>query len=294
MAIKNWTVIVESVKSTAARELYLNNINHSNHSHTERIVSIWGSPETTLNIQHQCDKRRLAQALKRKGGRPPTPALEYVFTLSKGIRPSDHQWRAMLKSIINTLSRSMGVKPSDFNNVVRAVLHQQKQEQTRGTGDHLHVLIGKFNDGKYFDKLQKKGGIHAAKLGFNAAVMAELGISHNHYIAEKNYSKPAKKRAPQWKVRAAREKEAQEQSLVSIEHNLSKVFKQCEKWLQAFEHCDKRQMNRQYNRIIKSLDLLAHEEIRNDKLTRLIDSMTTTIDAKSKKFQSLPKLVRKF
>ncbi|CDT41770.1 MULTISPECIES: hypothetical protein [Vibrio] len=292
MAIKNWTVTVESVKSTAARELYLNNINHSNHSHTERIINIWGSAQTTLNIQHQCDKRRLAQALKRKGGRPPTPAMEYVFTLPKHVRPSEQQWRSMLKRIINTLSRSMGEKPSDFNNIVRAVLHQQKQDQTRGTGDHLHVLIGKFNSGKYFDKLQQKGGIHTAKLGFNAAVMAELGISHNDYIARQNSLKSAKKRAPQWKVKAAREKEAQQQSLAVVERNLNKVFKQCEKWLQAFECGDKKQMNRQYNRITKSLGLLDQVEIRSDKLPQLIDSMTTTIDAKSKQVQPLPKLVR--
>lgn len=108
----------------------------------------------------------------------------------------------MLKRIINILSRSLGARPSDFNNIVRAVLHQQKQNQARGTGDHPHVLIGKFKNGQYFDKLQKKGGIHTAKLGFNAAVMAELGISPNDYTAKQNTLKPAKKRAPQWKVKA--------------------------------------------------------------------------------------------
>jgi hypothetical protein len=219
--------------------------------------------------------------------------MELVFTLPKGVRPTDQQWRAILKRIINTLSRSIGEDPSDFNNIVRAVLHQQKQDQARGTGDHLHVLIGKFNNGKYFDKLQKKGGIYMAKLSFNAAVMAELGISHNDYIVKKNTLKPAKKRAPQWKVKAAREKEAQQQSLAIVERNLNKVFKQCEKWLQAFECGDKKQMNRQYNRISKSLSLLEQKEVRSDKLTRLIDSMTTTIDTKSKQAQQLPKLVRK-
>lgn len=294
MTLKSWTVTVESVKSTTARELYLKNSNHSNHSHTEHIVDIWGNSQTTLNIQYQCEKHRLAQAMKRKGGRPPTPAMEYVFTLPKGIRPTEQQWQSILKCIITNLSRSMGLKPTDFNGIVRAVLHQQKQDQTRGTGDHLHVVLGKYtNDGKHLKELQKRGAIHTAKLSFNAAVRAELGISHHDYIVQKTYCKPAKKRAPQWKVRAVREKEAQQLSRALIQRNLNKVLKQCEKWLMAFEQGDKKQMNRQYNRIIKSLGLLAQENTRSDKLTRLIDSMTTAIDTKSKKAQSLPKLVRK-
>ena len=294
MAIKNWTVTVESVKSTAARELYLNNTNHPNHSDTERIVSIWGNPQTTLNIQHQCEKRRLEQAMRRKGGRPPTPAMEYVFTLPKGIRPSEQQWQSMLKRIIKNIARSIGVKPSDFNGIVRAVLHQQNQivTQRQGSGDHLHVVIGKFtNTGHHLKELQKIGAIHTAKLSFNDAVRAELGICHHNYITQKNYPKSAKKRAPRWKVQAVREKEAQEELIASVQHNLSKVLKQCEKWLKAFDSGDLRQMERQYNRITKSLEQLDTSNVKSEKFFRLIDSITTSIDVKSKK-ANLPKLMR--
>lgn len=295
MAIKNWTVTVESVKSTAARELYLNNTNHPNHSDTERIVNIWGNPQTTLNIQYQCEKRRLEQAMRRKGGRPPTPAMEYVFTLPKGIRPSEQQWQSMLKRIIKNLSRSIGVKPSEFNGIVRAVLHQQNQNVTRrqGSGDHLHVVIGKFtNTGHHLKELQRIGAIHTAKLSFNDAVRAELGISHHSYITQKNYLKLAKKRVPRWKVQAAREKETQEELITSVQHNLNKVLKQCEKWFKAFEVGDKKQMSRQHNRIAKSLSQLAQADVKNEKVFRLVDSMTSSIDEKSM-LTKLPKFMRK-
>ncbi|HHG2232143.1 TPA: hypothetical protein ACPVYN_002429 [Vibrio parahaemolyticus] len=291
MGIKNWTVTVESVKSTAARELYLLNLNHKNHSNTSRIINIWGNKQTSLNIQYQCEKRKLTQLLNRKGGRPPLPAMEYVFALPKGIRPTEQQWQSILKIIVANLSRSIGLKPKDFNGIVRAVLHQQQQNDgIRGTGDHLHVLFGKFtNDGKYLRELQKKGAIHITKQAFNLAVKTELGICHTDYIVQNNFSKTAKKRAPQWRVKAARQHEDQEKRLFLIRRNFEKVLKQCEKWLKAFELEDKVQMNRQYNRIIKSLDQLNNQDERNDRLESLINSMTAIIDKKSKK-QQLPKL----
>lgn len=282
MTIKNWTVTVESIKSTAARELYLKNHKHKNHYNTERIISIWGNQQTSLNIQYQYEKRRLSQLVSRKGGRPPTPAMEYVFSLPKGIRPTELQWQSILKTIITNLAHSMELKPSEFNDIVRAVLHQQSQnDEIRGAGDHLHVIIGKFNNsGLYLRNLQKKGAIHTAKQSFNIAVKAELGICHTGYIALKNYKNSAKKRAPLWRVQAARQNEKHEQRLNLVQKNIAKVLKQCEKWLNAFELGNRIQMNRQYNRITKSLELLAQEDIQNDKLIRVIDSLTEVIDEK--------------
>ncbi|UWZ97421.1 hypothetical protein [Vibrio splendidus] len=232
--------------------------------------------------------------MRRKGGRPPTPAMEYVFTLPKGIRPSEQQWQSMLKRIITNLSRSIGVKPSDFNGIVRAVLHQQNQSGTRkqGSGDHLHVVIGKFtNTGHHLKDLQKIGAIHTAKLSFNDAVRAELGISHHSYITQKNYLKSAKKRVPRWKVKAVRDRESQEELTALVQHNLNKVLKQCDKWLNAFEIGDKKQMSRQHNRINKYLGVLNQEEVTNHKLANLLDSITMIIDERSKKAQ-LPKLMK--
>ncbi|MGL1339835.1 hypothetical protein ACSTJQ_25155, partial [Vibrio parahaemolyticus] len=99
MGIKNWTVTAESTKSAAAREQYLNNINHKNHKNTERIFSVWGSVDTTANIIRNAEKRRLETSLKGKGGRPPSEAMEFVLTLPKGIRPDEKQWKKMCKKV---------------------------------------------------------------------------------------------------------------------------------------------------------------------------------------------------
>lgn len=209
MGIKNWTVTAESTKSAAAREQYLNDINHKNHKNTERIFSVWGSVDTTANIIRNAEKRRLETALKGKGGRPPSEAMEFVLTLPKGIRPDEKQWKEMCKKVVVDIANRMNISAREFNDITRAIVHQQEQTGKRGSGDHMHLVLGKFtNSGKYLPDLQRKGVLHTIKVSFNAAVFNVMGIDHSTYIAQKNYEGVAKKKAPQWKVKAAREREA--------------------------------------------------------------------------------------
>ncbi|PMO60345.1 hypothetical protein BCT06_12680 [Vibrio breoganii] len=292
MAIKNWTVTVESVRSVLAREHYLNNSKHQNHSKTELIVDIWGSKETSLNIDYQCEKRKLQQALKRKGGRPPTPAMEFVFTLPKGLRPSEQQWKFILKHVVLDISKAIDIPVREFNGIVRAVLHKQQQDMEKGSGDHLHVIIGKFtNGGYYLRELQKKGVIHTSKQSFNAQVKSVLGVSYLDYLPEKNFDKVAKKRAPQWKVKAVRQRESHRANVKIIQRNLETFLKQCKKWLDAYDIGNKTQMNRQYNRLLKSISTLeAHSFLYDNHVTlRLLNSMIATINSRTDR-ADLPKI----
>ncbi|MEZ8297536.1 hypothetical protein AB6D11_27560, partial [Vibrio splendidus] len=68
--LKNWTVITEATRDIMAREYYLMNANHRNHKHTEQIISLFGSAKQSLNILRNCERYKLKQAAKRKGGRP--------------------------------------------------------------------------------------------------------------------------------------------------------------------------------------------------------------------------------
>ena len=228
MAIKNWTVTVESTKSVTAREIYLHDAHHANHKNTEKIIDVHGSKDTMISINRNCESYNLTNALKRKGGRPATPALEFVFTLPKGdqFRPSLEQWRKMIGPVIGAMYRSAGYKGDGkaLNNMVRAVVHQQDNNAIKGTGDHIHVVCGKFTpDGQYLRDLQKKGVLNVAKQRFNKAVYDTLGIDHKTYVAEKKYQGVAKKRAPQWKVKAARIndllKKKKEQTLADARRN---------------------------------------------------------------------------
>ncbi|ENP8456748.1 hypothetical protein ACEI25_003423 [Photobacterium damselae] len=298
MAIKNWIVTVESARSILARELYLNNKKHPNHKNTESIISIIGNEQTSLNINHQCEKYKLKMAMNRKGGRPPTPAMEYVYTLPKGIIPTPNEWRQMIEQVVINMAHCMKVKPSDLNGIVRAVVHQQNQNNDKGSGNHAHVLIGRYtNTGIYLRELQKKSVLHVAKISFNSAVLKTLGIDHQKYIAQKEYHGLAKNKAPKWKVDAARNKELEVERLKQYQRIFVKVLKQCEKWLIAFEQGDVKQLNRQYNRINKELTKIDFE---NGKfiykpaieIAHLIDKLTLSIDKKSKRAQ-LPKLITK-
>lgn len=209
MGIKNWTVTAQSTKSVAAREQYLNNMNHKNHKNTERIFSVWGSVDTTANIIRNTEKRRLETSLKGKGGRPPSEAMEFVLTLPKGIRPNQAEWKKMSQKVVIDIAKRIDIPPEEFVGITRAVVHQQEQTGKRGSGDHMHLVLGKFtNSGKYLPDLQRKGVLHTIKVSFNAAVREVMGVDHSTYEAKKNYEGVAKKKAPQWKTKAARDREA--------------------------------------------------------------------------------------
>ena len=228
MAIKNWTVTVESTKSVTAREIYLHDTHHANHKHTEKIIDVVGSKDTMISINRNCVSYNLTNALKRRGGRPASPALEFVFTLPKGdqFRPTQEQWKDMIVPVLVDMYRSAGYKGDirGLVGMVRAVVHQQANNGARGTGDHIHVVCGKFtHDGQYLRDLQRKSVLNVAKQRFNKAVYDTLGIDHNTYVAEKKYKGTAKKRAPQWKVKAARIndllKKKKEQTLADARRN---------------------------------------------------------------------------
>ncbi|ENU5814312.1 hypothetical protein ACE34P_001868 [Vibrio fluvialis] len=281
--IKNWTVIAEPAKSVIARELYLNDKNHKNHSYTEQIKPIFGDENHSLNMIRNCEKYKLFLAQKRKGGRPPKPAIEFVISLPKGIRPSNEQWRSMFNIVMRNLARSLNVEPKNLAPITRAVLHQQNQDkELKGAGDHIHILLGKFtNELVYLRDLQRKSTTRLIKQSFNVAMLKVMGISNQDYQPVKGYHGRAKKRAPSWAVKAAREKE----KLSEQNKRLTRIIGQAKKWLEAYELQNVKQMNRQLNRINKELNELegiSCGEI--DQVTiEMISTLFKNIDSKQKK-----------
>ncbi|TOQ18677.1 hypothetical protein CGH00_23045, partial [Vibrio parahaemolyticus] len=230
--IKNWTVIAEPAKCVIARERYLNDKHHKNHTYTEQIKTIFGDENHSLNMIRNCEKYKLFLAQKRKGGRPPKPAIELVLALPKGIRPSHQQWRSMFNIVMLNLARSLNVEPKRLAPIVRAVLHQQNQDkELKGAGDHIHILLGKFtNDLVYLRDLQRKSTTRLIKQSFNVAMIKVMGISNQDYQPVKEYKGQAKKRAPSWTVKAAREKE----KLSEQNKRITRIIGQAKKWLEAY------------------------------------------------------------
>ncbi|KOO04812.1 hypothetical protein [Vibrio nereis] len=286
--LKNWTVIAEATKSVVARERYLKDLNHKNHRYTQQIINLYGDEKQSLNMIHFCEKYKFKQAQNRRGGRPPTPAMEFVLTLPKGIRPSAKQWRLMLRTVLNEIAKSLNIHTKELAPITRAVIHQQEQNtETKGSGDHLHLLIGKFTeDGHYLRDLQRKMVLSQIKNAFNQAVLEEMGIAHSSHTTHKPYLGQAKKRAPSWKVKAAREYEHLFHSQQELCRFTSRVLGQAEKWLRAFSVYDKKQMTRQLNRILREveklkLDPLALESNEVDQLHKLLDRLACNIESKS-------------
>ncbi|WP_189618557.1 hypothetical protein, partial [Oceanisphaera arctica] len=207
-------------------------------------------------------------------------------------------------------------EPNQIAPTSRAILHQQKQDGSKqGTGDHCHIVIGKFTqDGEYLRNLQRKTVTAKMKQSFNAAVKHYCGYDWTEYaktLQEQKY--PNKRPAPTWKVRAAKERDEIEiqqaalderaRSLVGkarelevlesgIEDKLNEVRQierlksnfsnQAEKWLEAFKNEDLKQQNRQRNRMERTIDELGAFTM-SEEDCQFVEMMSQKINAHSDK-----------
>lgn len=319
--MKGWTVRTEATKNgskgVASREVYLSNTKHPNHRNTERIQPIFGGDRTMSNISYAGESYAAKQKANGKGGRPPSSyAVEFTLNLPKGYRPDDKQWRKIVEHCLKETAKACGIEPKQLANTSRAILHQQKQDGSKqGTGDHCHIVIGKFTqDGTYLRNLQRKTVTAKMKQSFNAAVKHYCGYDWTEYaktLQEQKY--PNKRPAPTWKVRAAKEREEierqqaaldeQARSLVGkareleilesgIEDKLNEVRQierlksnfsnQAKKWLEAFKQEDLKQQNRQRNRMERTIGELGAFSVSEEDY-QFIESLTKQINSRSDK-----------
>ncbi|MFN1552096.1 hypothetical protein [Vibrio natriegens] len=252
--IKNFTLITQAVKNgfdgVINRERYFLSYNHPNHSNTEEIIEIIGSRQTSINIATNGERYKLKQKIRReRRGRPISSyAVEFCLTLPKGYRPTKDQWNKVLKECICALSYHLNLSDKDkkeFYSNVRAVCHRQLQEG-RGTGDHVHLLVGKVVNGTVITELQKKSTTKTIKVAFNQAVAKHLSLNVADY-------KPKElnrgRRLEKWSYTLNEKKKIEE-----------RLQKQIDKWNKAKEEGNTKQMKRQMNRINKTLAELKGDE----------------------------------
>ncbi|OCH55663.1 hypothetical protein [Vibrio sp. ZF57] len=255
--LKNWTVITQPVRfatdGVMMRERYLQSLAHANHKHTQRIVSIFGCAETSNRIALVGEEFRLNQKIyNRRGGRPLSSyAVEYCLTLPKGYRPTTQQWQSVIKDCSLALAKLCKLNKSEFaqyRQQIRAVLHQQAQAGIKGSGDHVHLIIGKVAGGRILTELQKKQATRLIKQAFNQSVLKHVGIDHRTYDP---IEKEKGRRLSTWQYQHQKATEALE-----IEKLLKKMQTQFDKWLKAKEARDDRQLKRQKNRLLKTYEEL--------------------------------------
>ncbi|AZL83840.1 hypothetical protein EIJ81_03425 [Aliivibrio salmonicida] len=276
--LKNWTVITQAVKNGAdgimARERYLLSTQHPNHKHTELIIPIIGNKNTSLRIAIAGEKFKLQQKINnKKGGRPLSSfGMEYCLTLPKIHRPTPQQWRAIIADCCMCLAYTLKLNPNEliqYKSQIRAVLHQQPQIGRTGSGDHVHLIIGKVINNKVLKELQQKKVTSLIKQAFNTAVLKHVGLDHREY---KTYELSRGKRLETWKYQHQKAEES-----ICIQKNIIKLQNQTNKWLTAFELSNFKNKNRQFNRLIKTFDLLSTYSLSPEQ-QRQIDSMKAIIN----------------
>lgn len=319
--MKGWTVVTQRVKKAskgvAERDVYLTDKHHPNHRETEQIVPIYGGSDAMRRISYAAEKAAALVASKGRGGRPTeTHAMEFTLNLPKGYRPTPEQWHGVMADCVNNLASACGVNGKELAKTVNAVLHQQVQDgKSEGTGDHLHLVVGKWtSDGKPLPNLQRKVATARLKLTFNESMRKRCGYDWTEYRDNKLKAQDHanKRRMPPWQLRAARQQRDIDKALQSISERETRLIererafkegfrrqhqsierlkmdvverdkviskkeidvaqnvdfirewsgyvaafkRQSKKWLEAFEAQDAKQLNRQRNRIAKSIGLI--------------------------------------
>ncbi|EJG1885410.1 TPA: hypothetical protein NK348_004628 [Vibrio parahaemolyticus] len=276
--LKNWTVTTQPVRLASdgimMRERYLLNAKHANHKCTEALISIFGCGETSHRIALAGEKFRLNQQLNnRRGGRPLSSyAMEYCLTLPKGYRPTAEQWQSIVKDCCLALARLCKLNKSEFaqyRQQIRAVLHQQNQDGTKGSGDHVHLIIGKVIGERVLIELQQKRATKLIKQAFNGAVLQHVGIDHRTY---EPIEKEKGRRLSTWQYQHQKATEA-----LDIEKIIKKMQSQFDKWIKAKEEHNERQQHRQKNRLLKT-----YEELKLRKLSPLQQEKLEKIKQKIK------------
>ncbi|WP_341851483.1 hypothetical protein [Vibrio vulnificus] len=276
--LKNWTVTTQPVRLASdgimMRERYLLNAKHANHKCTEALISIFGCGETSHRIALAGEKFRLNQQLNnRRGGRPLSSyAMEYCLTLPKGYRPTAEQWQSIVKDCCLALARLCKLNKSEFaqyRQQIRAVLHQQNQDGTKGSGDHVHLIIGKVIGERVLKELQQKRATKLIKQAFNGAVLQHVGIDHRTY---EPIEKEKGRRLSTWQYQHQKATEA-----LDIEKIIKKMQSQFDKWIKAKEEHNERQQHRQKNRLLKT-----YEELKLRKLSPLQQEKLEKIKQKIK------------
>ncbi|EGQ7952837.1 hypothetical protein QTU68_003489 [Vibrio vulnificus] len=276
--LKNWTVTTQPVRLASdgimMRERYLLNAKHANHKYIEALISIFGCGETSHRIALAGEKFRLNQQLNnRRGGRPLSSyAMEYCLTLPKGYRPTAEQWQSIVKDCCLALARLCKLNKSEFaqyRQQIRAVLHQQNQDGTKGSGDHVHLIIGKVIGERVLIELQQKRATKLIKQAFNGAVLQHVGIDHRTY---EPIEKEKGRRLSTWQYQHQKATEA-----LDIEKIIKKMQSQFDKWIKAKEEHNERQQHRQKNRLLKT-----YEELKLRKLSPLQQEKLEKIKQKIK------------
>jgi hypothetical protein len=310
--MKGWTVTTSASTSTTGREIYFMDAKHPNHIKTEKILEVFGSPKSAMMMSASAELYRAQQRLKRRGGRPPSSeAVEFVLELPKGLRPTEKEWRAIVADVMKEVAETCDIADvAKLSQTTRAVVHQQDQTITRdkktgritGSGDHCHLMIGKFTPkALYLRNLQRKTCTNAVKAAFSKATLLHCKFDWEEYASREGIAITTKntysKRSNKWVVDAKRANGVLKRNELMVIDKLNffdkvvnKFLNQAEKWKVAFDKGDKKEMDRQHNRMDKSTKEIGSEidsiPMEDKSFMDKVNEMTAVINDKSGKTEA--------
>ncbi|MFZ3433769.1 hypothetical protein [Vibrio harveyi] len=269
MSIRNWYVRNESIKNKAqgclAYAYYLKDPKHPNHKNKTTIEIIHNSPvNVALLAIEQAFEADLKNQSKGKGGRSISSFMQsFVFSLPDNIHLSSEEWKDISKNILIELAVKMNIEPKLLLKYSSFILHKQ-------SNTHLNVIISRNIEGKSFQQLlTRPSATNLLKTVFNVSVL-KCGYDFKDYKPKRRPNRKLKR----WEELKEKEEyvSIKEVELKEVENKIKLANKQLAKLKIAIEDNNNKDMNRQKNRLNKTVEKIkptSYEEVYEKQLQEL-------------------------
>ncbi|ASJ37523.1 hypothetical protein TI24_07840 [Vibrio vulnificus] len=275
MAIKNWFVRSEAITDKALGAVryarYLTDENHPNHRKKTTINNIHGRPvDIALIAIKEAYNADLLNAKKQKGGRPTSSYLQsFVFSLPADVELNNEQWKNISKALIKDLADRFNVSTKQLLKYSSLVLHKQNNP-------HLNLIVSRTMDGQSFQQaLTRPSTTNLLKASFNRELI-KCGYDYQDYKPKARRSKRLKR----WEELTEKEKliDDKHQSLKTVHSVIRKLNNQLKKLVLAYRTEDQKNIERQQNRLNRTIEQLEPEELtalqKNSSLEQVRNQLT--------------------
>lgn len=261
MTIKNWFVrseaITEKEQGALAYAHYLQDHNHPNHKDRTTVQVIHNQPvQIALNAIQQAYTIDQRNAQAQKGGRPISSYMQsFVFSVPESTHLTKTQWKCISKTLIKELATRLDITPKTLLENCSLVLHQQQNP-------HLNIIVSRGINGRSFQQqLTRPSTTNLLKRTFNKA-MLDCGYSIEDYTPKHKPNKKLKR----W------------QELNNKEQLIKKAYNQLKKLTLAKKDGDIKNINRQTNRLNKTIEKVTISDVLDIEKQKILDEISLAVN----------------
>jgi|TARA_B100001105_G_C22388876_1_gene443380 hypothetical protein len=283
--MKNFVVKTKQVKKGSRglsnRANYVVDMNAESHTHTvAREIRSFRKAQYYIekNIQLRQEDRR-KQGLR--GGGIQNYATEFSFNLPPNKKLSRQDWEDFTKRFVKEAAKANGLNPNSLYSVTGAVVHNEEG----GKNNHMHLILGNVVDKTPCKGITQRHTTELAKTVFTQFLKERLGLDPRVY-RPKNYN--INRNEPLWQARKINKEREEKlnQETIEISKETKKLFSKFEKQFEKLEIAiteqDKKQENRQRNRLEKTIAEYSDLRSRDESQANEMKAMVERLDAKKK------------